>query len=136
MPKTATKPRSTATHSPARSPQPTLPPSPSYPPIAQVLSEMGITLPDAPGVIPCKIDPVSAEDEALLHWFLDRLPNAVPQPPFQLRPAVQVVGKQFYTRLEFDVRKAIENPAKCPRWRTGALQQDLRDLYKLMLEES
>lgn len=69
----------------------------------------------------------SAEEEALIQWFLST--NDLPTSSFQFKQAIFVIdAKQFYESLRAD----IGNGRKGPRALFGALQNDLKCLKNLV----
>jgi hypothetical protein len=72
--------------------------------------------------------PLELTDEAreLFAWFRDNR-DRLPVPPFQLYSGVRVEGMKFYEALAVDIAQG----ATGPRYRTGALQADLRRLREI-----
>lgn len=65
----------------------------------------------------------------LVDWALSLEPSDLPEVPFQLNVCTKVTGKKiFLEALKRDIRKGI----KGERARFGALQDDIRNLYKLI----
>lgn len=79
-------------------------------------------------------------------WYLRALAQyraglrALPTPPFLLSCGLTVTGDRFYDDLELSVQTTIAYQQAaamfpCPRFKTGALQSDLRKLYKYVREK-
>jgi hypothetical protein len=66
---------------------------------------------------------------ALVDWFLT---TDLPREPFRLRSGVEVTKPgNFYNSLKNDIEQGVEGA----RARTGALQEDLEDLFDLFGNE-
>ncbi len=66
--------------------------------------------------------------DELTNWYMALTPEELPKPPFELKLAHEVTGPLFFVRL----REEIERGPESPRAMTGALEDDLLALKRVM----